>query len=214
MISNIHNIYKKFLNKKENNKTLLIGIDGGGGAGKSTFAERIREVDPYNVTVVHMDDFYKTSIQRLVTDIEIGGLWDCARIKRQVLAPLKNEQNTKYQIYDWDLDELTEWKYIYPGGVVIVEGCYSLIQELKNYYDVKIWIDTPPEQRLLRGIKRDGNEKRYLWENVWMPAEEFYMNTQQPMMDVDMVIDGSKEKVINGNFMVNIIKTIAMTAFF
>ncbi|MBQ8287649.1 MAG: uridine kinase [Clostridia bacterium] len=182
---------------------MLIGIDDGGGAGKSTFAEILRKIDPDNITVIHMDDFYKTSKQRAASFNEIGWLCDCNRIKTQVLTPLCNEQSAIYQIYDWDLDKLNEWHYISAGGVVIVEGCYSLIDDLFSYYDFKIWIDIPPALRLLRGIERDGEVKRHLWENLWIPAEEYYFKVQQPIKSVDLVVDGS---VDIDNFMVNILR--------
>lgn len=52
------------MNTKELNKTILIGIDGCGGAGKSTLAEAFKAVNPEKVTIIHMDDFYKLSKQR------------------------------------------------------------------------------------------------------------------------------------------------------
>ncbi|PLR78643.1 hypothetical protein CU633_04365 [Bacillus sp. V3-13] len=41
-----------------------------------------------------------------------------------------------------------------------------------------------------RGIERDSEEKRHLWEDLWMPAEEFYIKSQNPMDKVDLIIDG------------------------
>ena len=73
----------------------------------------------------------------------------------------------------------------------MIEGCYSLIQELESYYDFKIWIESPRDLRLSRGIERDGEEKRHLWEELWMPAEEFYIKSQKPMDEVDLIIDGT-----------------------
>lgn len=203
----IEELYKHFMKNKESNKTILIGIDGCGGAGKSTFAERIKIVDPENVTVVHMDDFYKTSKQREVIEKEIGGNWDCDRVKDQILLPLSKDQHTRYQRYDWDTDKLAEWIDVLAGGVVIMEGCYSLIEGLRNYYHFTIWMDTPRDIRLSRGIERDGEEKRHLWEDLWMPAEELYMKIQKPIENADFIIDGTGKKSNRKDFEIHILKS-------
>ena len=191
----VQTLYKHFIKNKENNQTLLIGIDGCGGAGKSTLAESFKAVDPSKVTVIHMDDFYKPSMHReLIGETVIGGNWDCHRVKEQALLPLSKNMHTRYQRYDWDTDKLSEWHDVSAGGVVIMEGCYSLIEDLRNYYDFTIWMDTPRDVRLSRGIERDGEEKRGLWEDLWMPAEKLYIKTQNPMENVDFVIDGTGKK--------------------
>lgn len=188
----VKDIYAKLMNSKDANKTILIGIDGCGGAGKSTLAQAFKEVNPEKVTVIHMDDFYKSSLLReSVKESDIGGNWDCERVKNQVLIPLKQNQNTEYQRYDWNEDALAEWHNVPVGGLVVIEGCYSLIQELESYYDFKIWIESPKDLRLSRGIERDGEEKRHLWEDLWMPAEELYIKSQKPMDEVDLIIDGT-----------------------
>lgn len=187
----LENLYAEMLKRKHSKKTMLIGIDGRGGAGKSTLADAIKKVDKANVSIVHMDDFYKTTLQRKKSCNSIGGLWDCNRVKEQVLVPLYNNTPTKYQIYDWELDSLTEWRDIPTGGVVIIEGCYSLCMELRCFFDFKIWVETPYSLRIFRGIQRDGEEKRSLWENVWMPAEEHYIKVQKPQEVADYIIDGT-----------------------
>ncbi|MDP5274228.1 uridine kinase family protein [Chengkuizengella axinellae] len=190
----IKDIYNKLMSTIEGSKTILIGIDGCGGAGKSTLAQSFKKVNPEKVTVIHMDDFYKTSLQReSVKESDIGGNWDITRVKKQVLIPLSQNQNTEYQRYDWNEDNLAEWNKVPCGELVVIEGCYSLIKELETYYDFKIWIETPKDLRLSRGIERDGEEKRHLWEDLWMPAEELYIKSQNPTDKADLVIDGIGE---------------------
>jgi uridine kinase len=77
------------------------------------------------------------------------------------------------------------------GGIVIIEGCYSIRKELKDFYDYRIWIQTSKSIRLKRGIDRDGEEARHLWEEQWMPAEDIYFEIQKPLDYADMVIDGT-----------------------
>ncbi|WP_157827722.1 uridine kinase family protein [Niallia nealsonii] len=205
----VEKLYKQFIKNKESNQTLLIGIDGCGGSGKSTLAESLKAIDQPNVAVIHMDDFYKTSKQRESVDKEIGGNWDCDRVKEQVLIPLSKNQNTRYQRYDWNTDQISEWHNVSARGVVIIEGCYSLIERFRTYYDFTIWMETPRDVRLSRGIERDGEEKRGLWEDLWMPAEELYIKAQKPMEHADFVIDGTGKKSDIKDLEINVLKSSA-----
>lgn len=181
----------------KNPGTVLIGIDGCGGSGKSTLAKKLlgqlREIR--EVTIVHMDDFYLPSNQRRDsrTDGEIGVNFDWKRLEKQVLLPLSSGAESKYQIYDWDSDTLMEWKNI-PQGIVIIEGVYTLRQELFKYYQFTIWVEASYQTRLLRGVERDGEDMRNIWEQVWMPAEQHYVETEQPFKRADLIINGSSDQ--------------------
>lgn len=203
----IKDLYRDILKRAVGKETILMAIDGGGGAGKSTLAQKLKEVDPENVSVIHMDDFYKPSeLRKHVTESEIGGNWDGERVKEQVLVPLSNNQPTRYQRYDWVEDALAEFHDISPGHVVIVEGCYSLLDSLRPFYQFTIWVESPENIRLSRGIERDGEEQRYLWEDVWMPAEELYKKAQNPLEAADLVIDGTGKNCEIENFEVSVLK--------
>ncbi|MBS4192803.1 uridine kinase [Bacillus sp. FJAT-49705] len=196
------------MDKKLKDQTFLLGIDGCGGAGKSTLAQSFKEVGGNNVTIIHMDDFYKPSaFRKLVSNKAIGGNWDSERVKKQVLEPLSNNEQTKYQRYDWEKDIMAEWHNVPSGGLVVIEGCYSLIKTLNNYYNFKIWVDTPEELRLSRGIDRDGEEKRHLWEDLWMPAEDQYIKEQNPMGTVNLIIDGAGKESDIRNLELTALKT-------
>jgi uridine kinase len=205
----VSDLYKKFLDNKITNKTFLLGIDGCGGAGKSTLAQSFKEVGGNNVTIIHMDDFYKPSgIRKQVSNDEIGGNWDCERVKKQVLEPLRNNQKTKYQRYDWDIDNMAEWHDVATGGLVVIEGCYSLVKSLNNYYNYKIWVESPKELRLSRGIERDGEGNRHLWEDLWMPAEEQYIREQQLLKTVDLIVDGTGKDSDIKNLELTVLKVL------
>jgi uridine kinase len=173
-------------------KTLIIGIDGGGASGKSTLAQKLQMLTE-DVTVVHMDDFYKTSAERDLIDHtnEIGANWDWRRLEIQVLSLLKNDMPCHYQIYDWERDKLDKWYTVLVGGIVIIEGCFSIRKELSHLYDILIWVDSPREFRLERGVKRDDNGNRHMWENIWLPAEDRYFKIQKPAQYADIIIDGT-----------------------
>lgn len=174
--------------------TLLIGIDGCGGSGKSTFANEFKEKFS-NVTVVHMDDFYLPSSQLMKADPKqkpMGADFDWKRILNQVLEPISQNQEGYYQSYDWEADELTGWHTVPVGGTVIIEGVYSIRNELANKYDITIWVDCPRETRLSRGLERDGEEARDMWENNWMISEDIYVEEQKPFARADFIVNGTK----------------------
>ncbi|WP_053364661.1 uridine kinase [Bacillus sp. FJAT-27251] len=173
--------------------TYLVGIDGFGGSGKSTLAAKIAE-HCADVTIVHMDDFYLPSaeiIQAHPTEKPIGADFDWQRLLKQVIEPLSQEQEGHYQRYDWGSDALAEWHRVPLGGIVIIEGVYTLREELSHHYDLKIWVDCPREIRLSRGIERDGEEARDMWEKNWMLSEDLYFEKQKPILRAELVVEGT-----------------------
>ena len=78
-----------------------------------------------------------------------------------------------------------------PHGVVIVEGVYSSRRELASLYDLRIWVECPRELRLSRGLARDGETARKLWEEDWMPSEDRYLEEHRPLERADAVVSGT-----------------------
>ena len=166
-------------------RPLLAGVDGAGGAGKSTFAthlaQGLRERGAA-AEIVHVDDFYLPSAERNCRhrDDRVGADFDWRRLRDQVLVPLRSGQPASYPRYDWGADALAEWHAIPDVQVILVEGVYVLRRELRPCYDVMVWIDCPREMRLARGLARDGLAARAQWEEEWMPAEDRYIASHQP----------------------------------
>lgn len=182
-----------FYENSKKQTTLLIGIDGCGGSGKSTFAAKIITDFP-KVTIVHLDDFYLPSSKLMniePTKKPVGADYDWQRVLKQVLEPLSQEVEGYYQRYDWETDQLAEWHAVPTGGIVIIEGVYALRKELVEIYDLKIWVDCPRETRLARGLERDGEDARAMWENNWMVSEDIYVEQHKPIDRADLIIKGT-----------------------
>jgi len=157
---------------------MLVAVDGVGGSGKSHFAARLAAAHP-GVTVVHTDDF---------ASWEAGLDW--RRLRLQVIDPLLADRPARYQRYDWDRERLAEWHDVGPGGVVVVEGVSSLRVGLADTYDLAVWIQTPRETCLERGLERDGQAALGRWQR-WMADEDLYVGAEHPEERAAVVVDGA-----------------------
>jgi uridine kinase len=159
--------------------TRVVAIDGLGGAGKSTLAARLAQrLD--GALVVHTDDFasWETPID----------WWP--RLVEQVLDPLAVNRAGRYQRYDWDTARLAEWIDVPPDAFVVLEGVSAAREAFRPYLALSVWVETPRDERLRRGLARDGEHMRERWLD-WMAAEDAYVEREQPQRHVDIVLDGA-----------------------
>ncbi len=181
----------------------LIGVDGPGAAGKSTFAVALARA--LGAVVVQGDDFYLPSTIRPSGDFAPGAQFDLDRLRDQVLAPVVGRSQAKYQRYDWDHDRLGDWVDVPAEVPVIIEGIYSTEARLRSFYTHRIFCTTDRGLRLARGLERDGEAARSQWVEEWMPAEDRYFAEQHPSDAAHLVLDGSgtgepRYTIIGGHF--------------
>ena len=177
-------ILEKLSRRRADRLTLLVGVDGCGGSGKSALAAWIaRSVE--DPAIVHVDDFHVPAGGEAV-----GGHFDWRRLVQQVLEPLAEGRAARYQVHDWAKGEPGEWKDVPPGGCVVVEGVTAIRREIAGYYDLTVWVECPRDVRLERGLARDGEAARGQWEREWMPAEDRYVAAHRPDERAHLVLDG------------------------
>jgi uridine kinase len=153
----------------------LVGIGGRGGAGKSTLAGLIPTAQ-----VVGTDEFWD------------GSEFELSRLRQEVVEPLLEGAVARFHAFDWDAArEAPAVRVVRPEGIVVVEGVCALHRMFRHAYDVRVWVDTPRELRLERGVARDGEGARERWETVWMPSEERYIERDDPIPSAHVVVDGS-----------------------
>jgi uridine kinase len=169
-------------------RTLFVGIDGFGGAGKSALADAIARAFP-RATVVRVDDFSGPSVAE----------WDWSRFREQVLWPLLAGAPARYQVWDWRRDAGGPWVDVAPGQLVIVEGVSSTRAEVGASWDLTIWVDAPREARLARALERDGEAMQSRWLDDWMPSEEAYAERERPRERVDLIVDGTAPLSADGD---------------
>lgn len=158
---------------------ILVGIGGHGGAGKSTLARALAETRPA-VQIVATDSFWN------------GSHFDLSRLRHQVLDVLLTGVSATYDEWNWAGNHMAGRRTIEPSGVVIVEGVCALHQMFRDDLDVRIWVDAPYDERLARGVARDGEHQRSTWTDVWMPSEDNYVARDQPQACAHLIVDGTK----------------------
>jgi uridine kinase len=153
----------------------FVGIGGHGGAGKSTLAGLIPAAQ-----VVGTDEFWN------------GSEFELARLRREVVEPLLDGVVARWHGFDWDAGRAApEVRVVRPEGIVVIEGVCALHRMFRDAYDVRVWVDAPRELRLERGVARDGEAARERWETVWMPAEERYVDRDDPIPSAHVIVDGT-----------------------
>ena len=174
-------LIEKIKNTQRKHATLLIGIDGVGGAGKTTLSSWIK-ANLNNVSIVQLDDFYSPELNRA----------DRKVVLKQVFLPLENDSDARYQIFDWRINALTDWFTIAPGGVVIIEGVSALHSDFAEKYDFRIWIECPPEVGFRRRVERDKIRDKVdntnKWREIRMPQEKEYVESEKPQLRADYVL--------------------------
>jgi hypothetical protein len=157
----------------------LVGVDGCGGAGKTTFAARLA-LAAGDAPVVHTDDFSSFD--------EPMHWWP--RLLAEVIEPLSRGDAATFHPYDWVRSELSpEPIEVQPVPLIVIEGVGATRKAWRDRLVARIWVDAPRELRLERGLERDGAHMRDFW-TWWMSEEDRYLADEQPQLAADLHVDG------------------------
>lgn len=163
---------------------LIIGIAGGTGSGKTTVVNQIvEELPEAELAVITQDSYYKdtsdlTYEERTKINFDHPGSIDFPLMIEHIKA-LRAGDTVQQPIYSFKEHNRTgQTIAVIPKHVVIVEGILVLTQaELRDLFDIKIFVDTDSDERLIRRLKRDiGERGRDLNEVL-----DRYQNTLKPM---------------------------------
>jgi uridine kinase len=144
-------------------KAVLICVTGGTGSGKSTIAKKIVESLPKEViaTILYQDNYYLDNSnlsdeEKALVNYDHPKAFDWVRMKHDLRQALDKKPFTAPN-YDFSLHAQTESQnIIMPSDVIIFEGLFSFYDpEISGLADLKIYVDTPTDERLLRRIERD-----------------------------------------------------------
>ena len=167
------------------NKSQVIGIAGGTGSGKSTVADRIvSHLGADSVVIIYQDNYY---LDLTHLSIEERAQWNFdhpdavdAKLMAKHIAELKAGRAIDMPVYDFKTHTRLPDQTIRvePKPTIIVEGILVLaIKALRSQMDVKLYVETDDDLRLIRRLKRDINERGRTVESVI----EQYEKTVRPM---------------------------------
>jgi len=164
-------------------RPLIIGITGGTGSGKSTVSKEIFKLIPEKkIVVIEQDSYYKdqshlTFEERTKTNYDHPLAFDNELLVQHLKDLLANKPIEK-PIYDFEKHtRKKETVTVEPKDIIILEGILILFEEeIRNLLDIKIFVDTDSDVRVIRRILRDIRERGRTLESVINQ----YMDTVRP----------------------------------
>ena len=163
---------------------ILIGIAGGSGSGKTLVSNRIYEdIGSDKVTIIQQDSYYKelkhlTFEERQKQNFDHPKAFD-SKLLFDHLIELLSGHDVEQPIYDFKThSRKKETKKISDNIIIVLEGILILhYPEIRKILDIKVYVDTDDDIRLIRRIKRDVNERGRSLESIL----EQYENSVRPM---------------------------------
>lgn len=163
------------------NKIFLIGIAGGSGSGKTTFAKKVmKSINSSQSSLLHMDSYYLPTVPKKdgKANFDHPDAFDW-NLLRHHLAELKKGHSIKCPVYDFSTSTRTEeYEKVGPCKVVLFEGIFSLYdQEIRDMLDIKCFLHVDSDIRFTRRLHRDVKERGRSLESVIAQ----YYDTVRPM---------------------------------
>ncbi len=162
---------------------MVIGIAGGTGSGKTTITRKLIECFGPDVSVIHHDNYYKAHHnmsyeERTKLNYDHPNAFDTDLLIRD-LKQLKKGKAIQCPVYDYSIHDRTDRTVtIRPTRVIVVEGILIYeSRELCREMDIKIYVDTDADVRILRRIVRDVRDRGRSLESVI----DQYLTTVKPM---------------------------------
>lgn len=187
----------------------IIGIAGGSASGKTTVVEKLAEHFGDEIQVLGHDNYYRahdelTFREREKLNYDHPGAFETDYMVRQ-LGELKAGQGIDHPTYDFTVhNRAAATVHMEPRPVIIVEGILVLeSEELRQLMDLKIFVDTDAEERLIRRILRDTQERGRSVESVLnqytgtvKPMHEKYIEPSKKYADLIIPRGGHNEPAL------------------
>lgn len=169
-----------------------VGVAGGTGSGKTTLTRALLDRFSGQSSVIFMDNYYKdqshlTWDERVATNYDAPEAFD-VDLMAEHLRLLRSGQAVDCPVYSFsDHNRTSETVRVEPSPVLVVEGILLFaLPELTEQLDLKLFVDTDADVRILRRIQRDVVERGRSLASV----EEQYLETVKPMHE--LYVDPSK----------------------
>ncbi len=164
-------------------EVIIIGIAGGTGSGKSTLAKKIKEIFKEEIQILCHDYYYKCNghlspEKRAMLNYDHPNSFDTELLIKD-LKKLKEGSSINRPVYSFvEHTRMEETVLVHPSKVIILEGILIFEnKELINMMDMKVFVDTDADIRLIRRLIRDVKERGRDLDSV----TKQYMTTVKPM---------------------------------
>ena len=179
-------------------RPFIIGVAGGSSSGKTTISERLVELTgPEHVSLIELDSYYldrsdEPPEERRVLNYDHPDAFDWPLLNDH-LAALANGASVPVPIYDYALDNRSgQVRIVEPARIIVVDGILVLWDRtLRDRFDLKIFVDTAADVRLIRRLRRDIAERGRTAESVIdqylatvKPAHERFVEPSKRYADV------------------------------
>lgn len=186
-----------------------VAIDGAGNAGKTTFAKEISDqLKNLGRIVIRstIDGFHNPpEIRRRQGKYSPNGYledsYNYPDLKKFLLEPLGPDGNLRYKdsVYNFRINEWTNTKFRIAknNSILIFDGIFLFNDELKSYWDYKLFVDASLENTMQRAIIRDndlfgGTENVIkLYKRRYIPGQELYQKLHNPFHSSDIVLNNN-----------------------
>ena len=167
----------------KNNDVMIIGVAGGTGSGKTTLAAHIAKKFGDKVAVITHDSYYraqndKSFEERCTQNYDHPDAFETELLKKHVKALVMGE-SVDVPVYDYTIHNRSDKTVrVMPKTVIVLEGILLFHDsELREMMDLKIFVDTDADERILRRIIRDTEERGRTLDSVITQ----YLTTVKPM---------------------------------
>lgn len=164
-------------------KICIVGIAGGTASGKTTIVRKIKESFGDDIVVINHDSYYKAHDDLSYEDrsrlnYDHPASFDTDLMIRDI-KKLKNNEAIDMPVYDYTIHNRSDATvHVVPKKVIIVEGILILEnKELRDLMDIKVFVETDADERLMRRIRRDMVERARSIDSILMQ----YRETVKPM---------------------------------
>lgn len=165
-------------------KTLVIGIAGGTGSGKSTVARNIAAQLPNeSITIIDYDSYYKdrhelTYDERCKLNYDHPDSLETPLLIKHI-QQIRRGETVQVPIYDFKThSRQSQSRTVVPTRILVVEGIMTFVEPtLRENFDMKIFVDTDADIRVFRRIRRDIEERGRTFQSI----REQYYNAVRPM---------------------------------
>lgn len=200
------------IKEKVNEKgiTMLIGLCGGSGSGKSTMIEWIKKEFPGQVSVIDMDNYYISRDElpfeeRRLINYDVPESLDWNTMIRHIKMLMSGENIPQPKFTFQTYERLAEAEETKPADILIVDGIFSFYhEELRKLYDLKVYVDVPSDirlaRRMLRNMKRYGRKAEFEIEQYFekvKPMHERYVEPCREYADIVLPFETNEESQID-----------------